>query len=439
MSTFDRSARVALSAAAFALASMAQAATPAAPQAPPAATRAAAVAVTKITPEDGAKRVDVLDPVQIKFDGAIDPASVTRAHVVIANGGVTIGSTLAYDDAMHRITLKPVDWHGAMEHGSTYTVVVSGLVDASGHAVPSFRSSFSTWTNQTATVTSMEDGGVVDFLVRFERPSGARSLREVSYGAPGADGQWGTADDVVVAHDDYKLRADGREARDTRYGSPGTDGAWFTGDDGVDSWVTDTYLPNGAPSGYEIHYSASFDEACCGFRVTYGYDADGVFVADTAAQPGPDGVLGTADDDVVVTTYRHDALGRYIGGEHRTNGVLTSYQVRTWQADRRLACDESRGLGPDGVAYTADDAVLSVLAFTYDKRGNVIRTTTYRDPGPDGVWHTADDVPTRYTRNWLDDHDNVVRSSRFFGPGPDGVWFTADDLALETSTHDTSR
>lgn len=439
MSTSIRTAPFALAVAALAACSTGQAA--AAAQAPTAAaaTRTAPVAVKKVTPEDGATRVDVLDTVKITFDGALDPSSVTRAHVVITNGGVTIGSTLAYDEAMHRITLKPVDWHGAMEHGSTYTVALAGLVDGAGRAVPGFHSSFSTWANQMKTFTYMAEAGVVDSFGRFEYSPGTRSMREVYYGQPGADGQWGTADDVVSAHVDYKLRADGRETGDTGYATPGADGAWFTGDDGVDWWLTQSYLPNGAPSGYEIHHSSPWDEACCSLRATDSYDADGLFVTDTSTQPGADGVLGTADDEVVVTTYRHDALGRYIGGEQRTNGVVTSYQVRTWRADRRIAHDETWLPGPDGVPHTGDDSLAFVSAPTYDKRGNVIRTTMYPDAGPDGVWHTADDVPTRYTRNWLDDNDNVVRSSRFFGPGPDGVWFNADDLALETSTYDTSR
>jgi hypothetical protein len=49
--------------------------------------RTPAVKVKNVTPNDGAVRVGVRDPIKIVFNGALDPASVTRAHVAVYSFG----------------------------------------------------------------------------------------------------------------------------------------------------------------------------------------------------------------------------------------------------------------------------------------------------------------------------------------------------------------
>jgi hypothetical protein len=442
MSTLIRTARIALSVAALAACSFGHAATAVKAPAPVAATRTAPVAVKNVTPDDGAQRVDVLDQVKITFDGAIDPASITRAHVVLTSWGVPVGSSMSYDDTTHRITLKPIDIHGGLVHGTTYTLKISGLVDSFGRAVTPFQSSFSTWLNPARSDKQVDhdpESGAIDWHGKSFFDGDGHLVRLVGYSGAGADGKWGTADDVVNSYSRYDLRPDGLMSGEHDYYEPGADGIWFTADDVLSNYATQTYTPAGAPLVWTWHYVDPQAEACCATSYAYGYDDSGVLVSTTDRNPGPDGILGTADDDIYGQTEDHDALGRWVGSTNSHAGVVTSYVVRTWRSDSRIDCTTSYSLGADGLPHTADDTITSIHTYTYDKRGNVIRYTRWFDAGPDGVWRTADDTPIAYTRYWYDDNDNLVKSIAYEGPGRDGVWFTDDDQQQDLALFDTSR
>jgi hypothetical protein len=64
----------------------------------------------------------------------------------------------------------------------------------------------------------------------------------------GADGRLGTADDVTEYRDVYARNSDGTTATTVRYGGPGSDGTWGTSDDTIASVYTHAYDGHGARS-----------------------------------------------------------------------------------------------------------------------------------------------------------------------------------------------
>jgi hypothetical protein len=67
--------------------------------------------------------------IQVAFDGALDPASVTRANIRVLSQGIPVPTRLSYDDAAHVVTIDPM---GNLSYENSYTLSISGVASA-GH------------------------------------------------------------------------------------------------------------------------------------------------------------------------------------------------------------------------------------------------------------------------------------------------------------------
>ncbi len=76
-------------------------------------------------------------------------------------------------------------------------------------------------------------------LVAYEYADGGKLSRDMEFSSPGADGVWGTRDDVLEKYHGREYAADGRLVRMTEchrdQRGAGSDGKWFTSDDVVSS------------------------------------------------------------------------------------------------------------------------------------------------------------------------------------------------------------
>src|SRR5215510_957728 len=200
----------------------------------------------------------------------------------------------------------------------------------------------------------------------------------------------------------------------------------------------------------------------------------------TAFDPGPDGLLHTADD--VLKSDPHTALASIVTGTRTDGTTFQVFQFDNISPDFGLSLpfnewmtffgqffdhgldlvnkggnglifiplkpDDPLVLGPDGIAGTADDLPV-------DKRF-MVETRATMLPGPDGILGTADDIHenTNQTSPFVDQnqtysshpsHQVFLRAYEFNAAGkpqatgklldnrdlgPDGIFGTADDVLL---------
>lgn len=359
------------------------------------------VTATRFTPADGATKVDIRPTFTVAFDGPLDPASVSAAHVTVTSTGFTIPATLAYDDATHTVTVTP----RTLKHATNYTLTISGLTNTSGLPVADAHATFATWVNpaigtpdtppvsgNTTLLDSIDfEGNPVSTYVHTEVIDG-RVAKRTTFDAPGPDGVWFTADDVPFFEYSYTYDANGNLASNLgRY--PGLTPAMVAA--GFVDW-----------------------------RIEYQYDATGLLSLrkKTTGNPDGDGVIDTPDDEVEYAAFTYDASGRMLH---------TLY---------------SRGPGADGTMYTADDITFADVLVP-GTGGAPDLVGSYDSPGPDGDWLTAadNDLYFNYFEEVRDARGNVTRHIQHGTGGPvngrevtditDYVYDAHDNLVSSTQTY----
>jgi hypothetical protein len=180
------------------------------------------------------------------------------------------------------------------------------------------------------------------------------------------------------------------------------------------------------------------DAATTGADVTFGDSAPWLDAGacshsvETGYSPGPDGVIGTSDDVVVVVSQIDFET---VAGKYRRHIELDqqssqkTYAIIDWDPQTAAFAQNEVWTAPgaDGVFGTADDVVNN-----WSHQATPTAFFDYNGPGPDGVWKTADDAigPVDFEKN----EGGRVVESYSSGPalvgaaaGPDGVWGTSDD------------
>ncbi len=223
--------------------------------------------------------------------------------------------------------------------------------------------------------------------------------------APGADGTWGTSDDVVTTRTDTRYDSAGRLVDERNYGL-GPDGAARTADDELTGWSVRAYdgttmtIINYNGPGPDDAWLTGDDQVNDAIEVTGFVDQySGTGVRSSAI--GPDGAWFTADDQ----------------RSHRFALAPTaSGFVEAWY----LA-------GPDGEPGTADDE--PEIRVTGTRDAQEVLDLSYAMPGGDGAWDTADDVVPFHGTVTCGADAAVFASAR----GADGTWGTSDDVVVTYS------
>lgn len=172
-----------------------------------------------------------------------------------------------------------------------------------------------------------------------------------------------------------------------------------------------------------------------------------------AYEPGPDGVLGNADDvlgearsvqlvdaaNQITRETQYTSAGP--DGQWETPDDVIVSDLRTSPVDGDAVWSISYdGPGPDGTWGNSDDHATAAFWAKRDASGKPIEERTSNGAGPDGVFATADDpVERRHTYSYADGQTlPKLVDLEFLGPGPDGAWGTADDpVAGATRRFDT--
>jgi hypothetical protein len=224
------------------------------------------------------------------------------------------------------------------------------------------------------------------------------------FSAPGPDGVWGTADDVIRERDVMHLDGAGRTTVMDWFTGAGLDGVWATGDD------------------LETH------------RYISRFDGNGLLVErGEYYQPGADQVWGTPDDaQIGDETFTYDVAGRtHLQIGHDGAGADAQWGT----TDDRIGLHLEYHYTASGVLEwiivymgPGDQVVRNVFSYTAGPDGHITKVTVNDSPGPDLVWHTPDDSISAYVV--LTCSGRGVTYATYGDPGADATWNTADDVLV---------
>ncbi len=388
--------------------------------------------IVSSTPLEGATKVAVTTPIEVRLGRSVDPATISSATVTLLGKGrfgfFNVPGWASYDAAQKLISFKT----GVLPPGCSYILKLSGLKDPVGNPLPDMTVAFSTLRNQVKeTVTYNANGSVRDYALSTFNPAGL-PLDFKDYTSAGADGIWFTTDDVLGANatNDYTYNYATQKYTladaSSYFGLDDvlwTDYTFDPSDNLTDeAYYGDTDLGHTTYSydnrGFLLQVTRFNDDYSSSTVMSYTvsvYDAQGNKVQDiTYNSRNPDGTPLPGDTVARYSTYALDAEGRL---------------------SRIVTYDNT---GPDGIWFTADDGVSGYWDFTYGTNGQLTRSAYHGAPGADGTWFTADDVQLAYIVYHYDTAGNRTERIRYVAPGSDGVWFTADDTRSVVDTYDTT-
>jgi hypothetical protein len=364
---------------------------------------------------------------QVTFDGALDPASVTPDHVHLLRYGYPRSITVSYDDTTHAVSIVTP---GGLRNDTPYVLVISGIHDASGRTVPDASATFTTWVNALSSKTIV--GG---YDVQYALDNAGHTV-QVTYRD--------TTSGAVVFYNTYE-RADGslngRVVSEKEWFGPGPDAQWFTADDVLGSLEDDNYEANGALSSRHGSQGSDGQSTWPEWRQTTTYDAQGVAADVEWVDGGNDLVLGTGDDSYRSTVTSGDMDARQASQTWICEGSQPNPSCSDATATARFTFTPGTGGAPDVTTYSLgrpfDSCISGQEEQTLDARGNVVRDVWISGNG--WVGECAFDLSvSSYTVYQVDDHDRIVTSTSYGDPGPDGQWFTADDTVYATEIYDTA-
>jgi hypothetical protein len=386
------------------------------------------VHASQFAPADGAMGVDLHGTLQVTFDGALDPASVTPDHVHLLRYGYVRPVTVSYDDTTHVVTATTP---GGLRHNTPYTLVVSGVHDAAGRTVADASATFSTWVNAKTSETNVDDSGID---VQYILDAAGHTVQATYKDSSGA----------VAWYTTYE-RTDGqtneRLTTAKKWGGPGPDGQWFTADDVLAFQEDDTYEANGALSSRHGSQDQSAAPTLPEWRLTYAYDAQGTPADVEYVAGGDDLVLGTGDDFKESTVTSGDADARQASQSWICEESQPDPSCSDATATGQDAFTPGSGGAPDVTTHSMgrpfESCFMSKEEDTLDARGNVIRHVEYFGDPMFGECAGLFEVAF-YVVYQVDEHDRIVGSTTYGNTGPDGQWFTADDTVQSTAIYDTA-
>lgn len=367
--------------------------------------------IVSSSPSHGALAASVLTTVAVTFDEPVEPTTIDGAIALYTRfNPERVPGTVTYDEATYTITFTPTL---PLLHAERYALRVGPTLTDVLH-------------------NGFSDGATAWDTVSFNTKINSPTVR-VDRNAAGQQ----------IAGGLYILDAQGRPTEDRYFNGPGTDNAWQTDDDTVAG-----------------RYVRTFGDA-------------GQVVTEGGYAPGPDGLLGTADDEASdLTTHAWDADTREIAFANVTapgpdgiwnseDDVRSSLFTNTLQGDLVAMTTMATGAGADGTWWTGDDPADFISAFTFgpdetptrlvSSRAGVdqlagtaddvireVRDTTYvaglrawssfLSKGADDTFLTSDDGYIRVDRYTRDDRGRLITLDECDAAGADGQWRTADDV-----------
>ncbi len=395
----------------------------------------ASVSIASASIDDGAAHVPVLAALQVSFDADVGENRIDGDSLQLFEGDSArrVPVDMMYDVAHATLTAVPSD---PLEAGTTYRLELGPL---GGCDPPDFAPrQFTTVQNQMLHYAELDAGGQPISCMRYVLDAERRPLRSQASSAPGPDGLYCTADDLLGSYRRYDDH-DGLN-RVVLVGGAGADGAWFTPDDVVDSYFTRTYGSAGVTgavwykAGADGTWFSADDVPYSISTSTYDEDTDLLARMTNFSGAGPDGLPFTGDDvPSNYWSYEHDAAG-YRRVNHDgpgPDGAWFDEDDHIIQKDGSVVSDEHRDTlffeeGLDGAWGTDDDRVAYAWRAEKDERGLTHTWDIFSDNGADGEALTADDVCVR-SFAYVHDGDGNLVTRTSYPAGPDARCHTADD------------
>lgn len=378
-----------------------------------------------------------------------------------------------YDDATRSISFIP-DIH--LMHATSFHLVLSGIRSANGGRLPVSANTirFRTLNNPEIRSERYDTAtGLVEHTLLFTRDNLGNVTRVDSYTG---DETTGVLDEFTLVGDDANLPGpppvavrsidfDGATSQiknysadivqgtesmaRARYDAPGADGLWNQADDLISSysqareehvtgaatsamhWITRRFLANNRVSAPWSERATAFSLSSISLRELddFGRTAREVNYSSLGANGEIDTTLSgdlTVVDDVVsfyrVTT--RNAMGMRLS--------RTSFGSRGRDA---VPPDP----GADGILFTADDVPTEMDVATYNAQDHRTMDVEHDGPGSDNNWETtADNTISHYTLYTYATGTNNLVEERTFNLGPNAVMENGqgDDQLIEIETYD---
>jgi hypothetical protein len=419
--------------------------------------------VESSVPANMGTKVNVIAPISVFFDEAIDPARVNATTVKLAylpsmqpfllngnpydrsgavrtDGLVPLKGTVSYDEGAKKVSFVP---SAPLPYGVQCTLTYD-VVDHAGLAAKGSLS-FTTYVNNaTKQYTFNGTNNAPSGWVGFPSDMNGRPGKRLSGSSPGSDTIWFSPDDPKNSRQDFGFTLEGRLNEERTFGTGG-DSVYDTADDPTTSCVTYKYDAStllvsryyGSSIGPDAMWCTNDDVPAYYWTYQYNSSTASGFVWYTAR--GADNTWRTTDDLCsAYIDYEYDSAGnklreilkgcgsdslprntddsyaQYWEYEYDGNGYVTRVQLRV-------------GPGLDAMWLTADDPIIEVRRFTRDADGQVTDSYISSGAGADGVWGNQDDTGTR-TLNVYNAMKLPEETTSFNGLGGDGMWGTPDDV-----------
>ncbi|MFA5100778.1 MAG: hypothetical protein WC547_07850 [Candidatus Omnitrophota bacterium] len=226
-------------------------------------------------------------------------------------------------------------------------------------------------------------------MAGFPKPQAQlRESKEIKYVA-GPDEKWFTKDDDVYEY--FLLYYDDKSRLVKRSGFlEGPDDLLMTRDDILHDYMIYKYGPDGKISR-EIFYDG---KGVLQYTGVYRYDEHGLKLSVKRFDP--------QKKEIGSSNYFHGHAGLIIKDIEYKGDEIEKYHNFKYDSKHRTGrviefLGSEGGKGPDGIWFTADDAVTSAKQCFYKSDGTKDKEKKYIEPGPDKKWFTKDDVMQYYT------------------------------------------
>ena len=290
--------------------------------------------------------------------------------------------------------------------------------------------------------------GIVGSYATFEYDAAGIRTKRTYFNAPGVDGEWFTADDVISNYSLFNTLQNTITAYVISHSDAGPDAIWFTPDDIIGYYMADiTDTTTGAKIAIARYNTAGLDRTWftmddeISFANAKNTLVDGSREWIQYRSAGLDLDWATLDDNEIrhYATTTLTATGQYErhvfyispgpdGITYNGDDVVGFYHDYSSNAQDILHQSIKYGSGPgtDALWFTADDPVslCGSAAFNTDNTMSQWDTT---DPGIDLTCFTPDDVIKHYHSYLYDTTGHLITSNTYLGIGLDAIWFTADD------------
>lgn len=428
-------------------------------------------------PENGDDKVSIVRPLELRFDGALDPESLRDSIRLLGfprrRGGLFLERAylprypieIDYEEGSEVVGVRPLY---AMEGGIPHTLVVDGVLGEGGNAVEPFTVAFTPARSEEHLQWDYDGSGVLEEISVVEFEAGSPTFVRY-YDGPGQDAQWNTGDDDFYRYKRYHQTASNNQSiyydgigddglwytaddtismiiqwfdDDTVVTSevltdPGEDGVWFTGDEGASYTFENSFYENGFRAfrrGYSTGADGvprtADDEQTSYYR--HVYEDDWLVGLLHVIDPGGDMLFETDDD---VGTYREfirDELGLVVqinryeqvnaSTLERDPSKLDGYALYIFDQDNiSTAVHSFNDPGNDGDWYTGDDVQSSLARYERTASDLLLRVSVY-NAGDDNAFGSGDDEITSMSDREFDDDGILTSYVRYIGPGEDGDW-----------------